>query len=167
MANLEPFLVITYLLNIKLRCAWCQDASFCRKMTAHWVDRKYWLGEAHVNMKNEGTRFKEVSWFWDPAAEWLLPAICPICKQIVSSSIVQESLQNANDSKLTLVECPYCYNLFQHARLTTRGDPRNIAIIGHWDGWQPFSTSSKHSCGTYKHCLHINVHSSTNAICLT
>jgi hypothetical protein len=30
---------------------------------------------------------------------------------------------------------------------TTGGDPRNIAYIGHWDGWQPFNNSS-HSCGT-------------------
>ena len=30
------------------------------------------------------------------------------------------------------------------------GDPRNVALIGHWDGWQPFSTSIKHSCGMLK-----------------
>ena len=23
----------------------------------------------------------------------------------------------------------------------------HIALIGHWDGWQPFSTSRKHGCG--------------------
>ena len=69
--------------------------------------------------------------------------------------------------KLIIIDEVSMLYLFQHAPLTTRGDPRNIAIIGHWDEWHPFSASSKHSCGTYKHCLHINVHSSTNAICLT
>ena len=28
-----------------------------------------------------------------------------------------------------------------------RGDPRNIALIGHWDGWYPFQCKSSHSCG--------------------
>lgn len=27
------------------------------------------------------------------------------------------------------------------------GNPRNIALIGHWDGWYPFQSKSSHSCG--------------------
>eukprot|EP00731_Ephydatia_muelleri_P035237 Em0107g9a len=44
-----------------------------------------------------------------------------------------------------LALCPNCK--FEHKPKVTSGDPRNIALIGHWDGWQPFSTSCKHSCG--------------------
>lgn len=50
--------------------------------------------------------------------------------------------------------CKYCskcgtinYTSFDHVPKYTSGDPRNNALIGHWDGWQPFSTSLKHSCG--------------------
>lgn len=45
------------------------------------------------------------------------------------------------------LECPACYTKFSHSVNVTAGDPRNIVLIGHWDGWQPFSTSSKHSSG--------------------
>ena len=44
-------------------------------------------------------------------------------------------------------ECPECHFEFNHHIKTTFGDPRNIALIGHWDGWQPFSSSTKHSSG--------------------
>ncbi|KAL5487225.1 hypothetical protein EMCRGX_G019802 [Ephydatia muelleri] len=53
-------------------------------------------------------------------------------------------------------EHPCCYDItnspeelckFEHKPKVTSGGPRNIALIGHWDGWQPFSTSCKHSCG--------------------
>ena len=54
-----------------------------------------------------------------------------------------ESAQGRN----VYLECPACYNKFPHVINTTTGDPRNIALIGHWDGWQPFSTSSNHSSG--------------------
>lgn len=27
------------------------------------------------------------------------------------------------------------------------GDSRNIALIGHWNGWQPFGSPGRHSCG--------------------
>ena len=30
------------------------------------------------------------------------------------------------------------------------GEPRNIALIGHWDGWQPFGSPGQHSCGECK-----------------
>ena len=30
---------------------------------------------------------------------------------------------------------------------TATGSPLNLALIGHWDGWQPFKTGTK-SCGS-------------------
>lgn len=27
------------------------------------------------------------------------------------------------------------------------GEPRNIALIAHWDGWQSFGSPGRHSCG--------------------
>ena len=31
-----------------------------------------------------------------------------------------------------------------HAPSFTKGNPRNIALIGHWDGWQPFGYPGSH-----------------------
>lgn len=52
-----------------------------------------------------------------------------------------------SDHEDVQIKCPYCATQFHHCLRYTRGDPRNIALIGHWDGWQPFSTSTKRSCG--------------------
>ena len=50
-----------------------------------------------------------------------------------------------------LIKCPEYHSDFMHEPKLVNGDPNNIALIGHWDGWQPFSTSSKHSSGI---CMH-------------
>ena len=45
------------------------------------------------------------------------------------------------------IECHEHYFKFPHLPKLVQGDPQKIAVIGHWDGWQPFRTSGKHSCG--------------------
>lgn len=30
------------------------------------------------------------------------------------------------------------------------GEPRNIALIAHWDGWQSFGSPGRHSCGKWR-----------------
>ena len=29
------------------------------------------------------------------------------------------------------------------------GDPRNLGLFGHWDGWTPFGKCGKHCCGMF------------------
>uniref|UniRef100_A0A1X7T4Y9 Uncharacterized protein n=1 Tax=Amphimedon queenslandica TaxID=400682 RepID=A0A1X7T4Y9_AMPQE len=98
--------------------------SFCHLMTAHW--------------------FAQLSWFWDPSKEWVLPTRCYSCKTVIDVNTFPSNIPN---NVLVKVTCPHCYDSFTHQIQHARGDPRNIAFIGHWDGWQPFSTSIKHSCG--------------------
>ena len=45
-------------------------------------------------------------------------------------------------SELSII-CPHCFSVFNHSPRYTNGDPRNLALIGHWDGWQPFSSSKQ------------------------
>jgi hypothetical protein len=59
----------------------------------------------------------------------------------------EEILQSPLKDGFRVVCCPVCYRENIVKPTTARGDPRNIAYIGHWDGWQPFNNSS-HSCGT-------------------
>lgn len=132
---------------------WCSDEMFCAKMTAHWRDRQTWLYGRNNGVYKEiwdGSRFAELRWFWDPQEEWLLPTRCTFCKEVISANNILESLdvngQTSDHEDLHII-CPYCATQFHHHLQYTRGDPRNIALIGHWDGWQPFSTSAKHSCG--------------------
>ena len=49
-------------------------------------------------------------------------------------------------SKLSIL-CPHCFSAFNVSPRYANGDPRNLFVIGHRDGWQPFSSSNKHSCG--------------------
>ena len=125
---------------------WCSNPLFCEKMTAHWNEREFWLGVGrNNNLKNKiwnGSRFKELSWFWNPDVKWIVPALCPTCKEIVSSTIIKEALHLASNDSITdsfdptvyiFIECPNCFTNLKHAPKVTRGDPRNIALIGHWD----------------------------------
>jgi len=90
----------------------------------------------------DGERFAELAWFWDPHCEWILPTRCPLCSGVISSTIIDGSV-----GCITLIKCPQCHNKFQHCVESANGDPRKIALIGHWDGWLPFSGSVKHTSG--------------------
>ena len=129
---------------------WCSSQSFCRKMTAHWRHRESWLYGSSCGFLSEiwdGKRFAELSWFWDPNKQWLLPVKCIICSGVISAEIISSRQHDIDQTLPIVIECPHCYAQFEHSPQYASGDPRNIALIGHWDGWQPVSTSAKHSCG--------------------
>ena len=89
-----------------------------------------------------------VSWFWDPEQRWLIPVRCDFCAEVISASTINSVIESSAEStpEVTIL-CPHCFTEFQHLPQYTNGDPRNLALVVHWDGWQPFSTSNKHSCG--------------------
>ena len=45
------------------------------------------------------------------------------------------------------ISCDKCYKTFLHDPQYAKGDPRNLVLIGHWDGFQPFRSTGKHGCG--------------------
>ena len=92
-------------------------------------------------------RFAELSWFWDSQQKWLLPFRCNFCKLVIGTEVISQNSDLPVEA--TIIECPHCFTNNIHTPQYTFGDPRNIALIGHWDGWQSFSTSIKHSCGMY------------------
>lgn len=100
-------------------------------------------------------RFAELAWFWDPQQQWLLPCRCATCKVIISSEVIAQSVNHdhGNIDSSVAIECPNCYTKIDRNPQYTNGDPCNIALIGQWDGWQPFSTSLKHSCGI---CINVS-----------
>lgn len=126
---------------------WCRDSDMCKKMLAHWRQKDHWLTSDPWPVKSEiwdGDRFRELSWFWNPDESWLLPARCPerCCNGVISSNEIEEAICDANSEEIVEIECPYCFNIFRHIPKYANG-PRNIAYIGHWDGWSPFRSSHK------------------------
>ena len=49
----------------------------------------------------DGDRFSELSWFWNPDAEWILPAKCPenYCNGVVSSDNIEAAPLRGNMRK--------------------------------------------------------------------
>ena len=70
--------------------------------------------------------------------------------------VQKDMLQSSNCHRCHIL-CPECHHVFQHIPKYARGDPRNIALIGHWDGWQPFGSTGQHSCGESTRHMY-NVH---------
>jgi len=64
----------------------------------------------------------------------------------VPADVIEESLTEDHNGEVEIT-CPECNQVFSHMPKYAAGDPRNTALIGHWDGWQPFGSTGSHSCG--------------------
>lgn len=114
---------------------WCSNKEFCNKMTRHWIERDHWLGvRGGYRIKKEiwdGSRFGELSWFWDPDNKWILPTFCPLCRSVLSSAQIKEELpddyciDDIGDNIAVTLEYQQCFNKFDHNIATAVGDPRN------------------------------------------
>lgn len=119
---------------------WCSSSSMCKKMTAHWEQRDHWLPPDKkegwgCGLKQEfwdGKRFSELSYFWNPDQEWVLPVRCPQmgCKTIISAHEILKSPRVAGLPEECVIECRGCYHTFNYTIQKTCGDPRNIAYDG-------------------------------------
>lgn len=113
---------------------WFQSEEMCTAMLGHWKNRDRWLGKEGPTfpLKEiwDGTRFKEIQWFFDPLSKWPLPHTCKKCEH-------KTILQNVVDEDEVEVTCPNCGLFAVIQPEFCHGDPRNIVFIGHWDGWQP------------------------------
>jgi hypothetical protein len=47
-----------------------------------------------------------------------------------------------------VVHCPWCERSTPACLRRIYGHKNNLMLFGHWDGWQPFTTSCTHSCGS-------------------
>ena len=63
-----PYYYLSIIDKIK---TWCSDETTCDRMLAHWKDRDTWLrgGASVLREVWHGSRFKELSWFWDPSSK--------------------------------------------------------------------------------------------------
>ena len=128
-------------------CDWFATEEQCNQLMDHWHEKEDWLSKPSdfETIQSElwhGQRFREMSWFWDPAIEYLLPERCPHCRKIVPATELKE---RNSDSIVVQMNCPHCSSELYYTPQMARGDPRNQAIIIHEDGWNPNSTSARHS----------------------
>lgn len=123
---------------------WCRSKTFCEKMTAHWRQKENWINGRRAEVLKElwdGGRFTELSWFWDPEKQWLLPTRCSNFQSIISADVIAAcQLQMDGDTEISphnnvevTIKCPRCHFCFKHSPSYAVGDPQNIALIGHWD----------------------------------
>ena len=79
-------------------------------MTAHWRDRGHWLNRPEGWMPRkeiwDGKRFAELSWFWDPDKEWLLPVRCPMCSSVISAEEISKHIDGQEQ-----VHCSHTCNM--------------------------------------------------------
>ena len=90
---------VTFIIAIILQIRrWCSCESFCEKITAHWRQKDHWFNkpEGHFPRKEiwDGTRFAELSWYFDPAKEWMLPVRCSQCRSIIPATKISLQMQN-------------------------------------------------------------------------
>lgn len=128
---------------------WFRNKDMCEKMLSHWTDRETWLGDdIDHDLRNEiwhGKRWSELKWFWNPNCEWPLPTCCMHCGIPIPAEELINSPSKHRADEIKIVECPVCFESFEHTIKMAKGSPLNIALIAHFDGWQPFGTSYRGS----------------------
>ncbi|MCO5606008.1 hypothetical protein L7F22_060195 [Adiantum nelumboides] len=133
--------------------------TFCHEMLNIWRRKQQWLPKGSNNQQGRiidfwnGSKFKEVKDFWDPMASYELPVVCSnvACNKVYTTfptSKRHEALQRGWDDDKAVYDftCSECLEDIQCKRKMQRGDPRNVALLLHWDGFQTSRTTQK-SCG--------------------
>ena len=127
----------------------------CSLLLAHWQDRETWFrkpdGYDHPEKSElwHGKRFQELSYFWDTSKQTLLPERCPSCSSIIPSKKIQSEIDEHRilDHETSTI-CVTCSTYATEVTVLPQymnGDPRNQAIVIHYDGWNPNTSSSDHS----------------------
>ena len=118
--------------------------TMCEKMLCHWKNKVQWLNLVDptfpLNEIWDGYRFKELSWFWDPNKSWVIPQKCSKCH-------FYNQLKDVQTDGEFMMTCTQCGEKEIIKPEFATGDPRNIGLIGHFDGWKPGFGNSKHGSG--------------------
>ena len=134
---------------------WFLTDENCKRLMSHWYDKDTWFKRPHTLVSDRqtelwhGTRFRELSYFWDKSAKSLLPERCPSCSKIVSAQVISRCLtKQSSEYEEAEVACPHCNEFFSFSPQYMFGDPRNQAILIHEDGWNPHIHWGHHSIAT-------------------
>ncbi|MCO5595320.1 hypothetical protein L7F22_049361 [Adiantum nelumboides] len=136
----------------------CLSESYCHDFLGMWRARSSWLGKEVVETPTyihefwDGEKTRLYQEFWDPDAYWEAPVLC--CNEFCNMSyrafptaLKSQELHSAwNEcSKEYIFKCTKCRHPIKRKQQFVRGDPRNFALMLHWDGFQAASTTIKDS----------------------
>ena len=90
---------------------WFVTNERCSDLLGHWEDKSTWF---NVSPNDDislielwhGSRYRELSYFWDSSKETLLPTHCTHCNGVVCPSVVSKG--RACNTFQVIVECPHC-----------------------------------------------------------
>ncbi|KAL3693278.1 hypothetical protein R1sor_006929 [Riccia sorocarpa] len=129
----------------------CRSRTHCHSMLTMWRARHRWFRPQEGDIapsfpiRNwwDGTKAKESSWFWDPEQTWELPVVCTTCLEVYQAFPVkcQELLAHFDNTSRTYdFVCKSCGTQVTSEAKWAQGDPRNVPLLAHWDGFQSAST---------------------------
>lgn len=136
----------------------CKSEAICWDFLKMWRAKDRWLNKT----TNEQPEFIDEFWdgektrlyqdFWNPQKEWELPIVCrnPNCQRAHTTfppQLMSKTLQvglNPQQDEYNF-RCSGCVQALSAKRTWIKGDPRNFALLLHWDGFQAASTTQKDS----------------------
>ncbi|KAL3676262.1 hypothetical protein R1sor_026210 [Riccia sorocarpa] len=130
----------------------CMSRTLSHSMLSMWRARERWISTDRDPAPSfsiiewwDGTKAKEIAWFFDSHFEFELPVVCQSCYEVYQAHPIKcEELSDefnfSKDSQAYEFACSSCGDWICADRKTTKGDPRNIAIMGYWDGFQSSTT---------------------------
>ncbi|KAL3682715.1 hypothetical protein R1sor_000737 [Riccia sorocarpa] len=117
----------------------CRSRTYCHSMLSMWRAKHRWFmpDETAVNVVPtfpikdwwDGTKAKEISWFWDSGKTWELPVVCAACQEVYQ----------AFPAKCQMLISNFVITLIVSSRAIIQRDPRNIPLLAHWDGFKSAS----------------------------
>ncbi|GAQ88708.1 hypothetical protein KFL_004530130 [Klebsormidium nitens] len=138
----------------------CKDAT----VRGAWGERDHWLGQPKGGVHEpqsevwDGERWRDDAAFFDPQSSFLLPLKCNECcrnRSVYCAQSFQPPWFSRPTPQMWCAErkrfkarCPVCKGAIVATlkELQKRGDPRNLKLGLHLDGFPSASTSNKSSC---------------------
>ncbi|MCO5569490.1 hypothetical protein L7F22_023203 [Adiantum nelumboides] len=136
-----------------------KSRTFCHELLTLWRNKDRWLQQDAIHSGKsivdfwDGTKFQEVKDFWNPSKYYELLVVCntPSCKKAYTAfsnckrSRILDTAFDATNFEYRFL-CSECRQWIVSKKRLCQRDPRNIALLVHWDGFQTSRTTQK-SCG--------------------
>ena len=106
---------------------------------APWADRDEWFNKDRLTVPYSelwhGSRFRELSYFFDEYNEFVLPALCTICNSVFSPETIEELCNfNPQHGQKINATCQECHENTEVEVQITTGHPLNQVFLFHEDG---------------------------------
>ena len=112
---------------------WFRNESMCTKRLAHWSEKEHWLENMEGwNLKKEiwdANRWSELQWFWNLESVWASPTRRLHYDILISAEHLINSRNRDAQGDLNTVECPVCFENFEHCIKMAKGSLSNLALI--------------------------------------